>query len=133
MYRVAGGRDSTDNGLEMSKPQNQLDDSLKTNLTLVESFWNRHSFHDSVIDSVGRLNGRVIFKLDNYILVLMNATKYMAHVDEFPTVWLDHRATTNNGMATLAIEVEHGEITTTFRNLRLFRRDDMTIVVPPLD
>lgn len=106
---------------------------LAGNLALIEAFWNRHTFHDEEIQSVTRINGRVIVTLSAYVLVLVGVTQYKDTVTEFPAVWLYENVTQRTGAATLTIDSDCGSVVTTFQNCRLIRRVDMSVLVPSLD
>lgn len=113
--------------------KSQLVDILAGNLALIHAFLNRHTFHDEEIQSVTRINGRVIVTLNDYFLVLIGVTQYKETVAEFPAVWLYENVTQRNGAATLTIDSDRGSIVTTFQNCRLIRRVDMSVLVPSLD
>jgi len=117
----------------MSKSSNHAEDTLQHNLQLLQTFWNRHTFHDMGVDAPQRIQGRVIIPLDSYILVLLNVTNYREQVEEYPTAWLYDDLQTNNNTATLNVELELGLLTVRFGNFRLLERNTMRILIPAID
>ena len=117
----------------MSHPKADFTDALKSNVAALATFWNRRPFHDMSIESVSRLNKRIVLTLDEYYLVLIGATRFKVEVDEFPTSWISETLSVGNGHAVLRVEAELGEFEAEFQNLRLLRRNDFAILIPPFD
>lgn len=85
------------------------------------------------IDSIVRIDGRVLVNLDKYVLVLLNVTRYKENIEEFPTVWISQQIHFKGNTGILELESEMGDATIHFRNLRLIARENMTILIPALD
>ena len=110
-----------------------LEDSLDRNVTALKTFWDRRSFHDMAVESIERCNGRVLVKLDEYILALAGAKGFTQTIDEFPTSWISHVIEGDSKLAKLTVCVELGNFECKFTNLRLIRRSDYAILVPAVD
>lgn len=117
----------------MRKSREEFDDSLANNIGRLETFWNRHSFHDEVVESVSRAGRRVVIRVGEYWLALTGAEKFTTSVKQCPTVWLYNRVTHAGTKATMDVETEDGELSVEFDNLRLIQVSDMSVVIPPLD
>lgn len=108
-------------------------DDLTSNLGALEAVWKRRTFHDMAVMSIDRTNGRVIVTLAEYILVLTGVDHYRGELDELPDSWIDHRLEKREQEAILTVKLELGQFTAQFRNVRLLRRSDYSMLVPPLD
>ena len=108
-------------------------DSLIDNCRSLEQFRDRYSFHDAGILDVRCVAGRVIVTMDEYTLVLIDVKNVSNRISALPTAWLFERLTAEGGAATLHVEAEKGTIDAEFRNLRLLRNRDLTILVPNID
>ena len=85
------------------------------------------------VDAPQRIQGRVVIPLDDYFLVLLNATHYREQVEEYPTAWLYHDLQTSHNTATLNVELEFGLLTVRFGNFRLIERKTMRVLIPAID
>lgn len=112
---------------------NSLDDSPHINIHALRAFWSRTPFHDEVVESIQRQNRRVIVRLQYHTLILTGVTSYREEQTTFPCVWLRETVDASGNPATLHVELESGSIQVTFRNLRLIRNSDCSVLIPPLD
>lgn len=117
----------------MTKREPLPNDTLEENLAALEKIWRRSPFHDMGVESIIPLNRRVIIMLDDWALVFVGVSRFVHNVKEYPTVWLDAKASQHAGQAELRVVCETGEFSLVFGNLRLIRRSDMAIIVPPID
>lgn len=117
----------------MKQPNPTAEDGLQSNVQLLQQFWNRSTFHDMRIESIRRLNGRVVVNLNDYFLVLVGVKRYVEKFDDPETVWLYHSLEINGSVATLKVEAELGEFEASFTNLRLIDRRDLKVLIPPVD
>ncbi|QDV22233.1 hypothetical protein [Aureliella helgolandensis] len=115
-------------------PRNRRRENNKvSNAELLDAFWKRYSFHDMVIENVQRTGGRVIITLDEYVLLLTNATDYKGTFDEFPAVWIAGTLDSVGTRLKLSVKAEYGSLVVHFDDLRLVRRSDFAILIPPID
>ena len=56
------------------------------NLDALDRYWRRSSFHDEVVEEVRAINKRVVIRLTDLFLVIINATSLQRC--ELPAVWL---------------------------------------------
>lgn len=75
----------------MKQPKPTAEDGLRSNVQLLQQFWNRSTFHDMRIESIRRLNGRVVINLNDYCLVLVGVKRYVEKIDDPATVWATNR------------------------------------------
>lgn len=108
-------------------------DDVTSNFAALEAFWKRTTFHDMAVMSIDRTSGRVIVTLEAFILVLTGVNHYDGELDELPDSWTTHRLLQSKDGATLTVELECGRFTARFQNVRLLRRNDYAVLIPPLD
>ena len=108
-------------------------DKEPDNSELLNSFWRRNTFHDMPIESINRVSGRVNVVLDEYVLSLANATKFIQKIDEFPDVWLYEKLKKLDAGLQLTVTTGTGSFVVNFVNIRLVRRLDYAILIPPVD
>ena len=101
--------------------------------TLLETFWRREPFHDSVVESIIATKQRLILRLSCYTLVITHVSKFTKEIEELPTVWLYERWTERDCGFTLHVDLELGTFEVTGRDLRLIRNHDLAILIPPID
>lgn len=110
-----------------------MEDSLNGNIAALRAFWNRKSFHDMIVESIERRNGRVIILLEHYILLLTGTQRYKQNIEEFPTPWISCVIIEESPFSKLNACLELGGFECEFANLRLMRRSDYSIFIPPID
>lgn len=102
-------------------------------LSLLELFWKRRTFHDMCIERVDCVNRRVLIRLSEFTLVITHAVHVSKDIEEFPTSWLSHQVERRETNFMLHIEAELGWIKVVGRGVRLIRNDDLSIIVPKID
>jgi len=109
------------------------DGEIADNAQLLNTFWQRMPFHDMAIENIERVAGRVNVTLDEYVLCLVNTTKYKAKLPENHDVWLYCVLDGADGKYELSVETESGSFLVNFGDLRLIRRTDYAVLIPAID
>ena len=72
-------------------------------------------------------------RLRDYTLILTGVTSYSEAEESVPSVWISQKVDECDDHLTLHVELEGGSIQLAFRNLRLIRNSDCSVLIPPLD
>lgn len=97
-------------------------------------FWRRTPFHDMVIKQISAVNQRVIFRLEEFILIVTGVTDATGLAQcELPATWLSERLEEKSGRYLLNVETEGGPLSIKGVDFRLIRISDLAMLIPPID
>lgn len=101
------------------------------NWATLERYWRRRPFHDMLIESVSAHRGRVVIRLEAYILIVTRTSELKRC--ELPAVWLYESVKRTSGGRVLDVETDTGHLVLAGTDVRLIRNGDFAILVPPID